>query len=260
MNPVTPPEPRQSPSQSAASNDTPRPGLALVIGAGGGLGAAMLAQLSGLIGDGEACHAVLALGRSTQPAIDYAQEDSLQAAARWVAAECAERELELRLLVVATGFLHGSEGQPERSLAHLDAAYLSHVFQVNTIGPALVMKHFLPLLPRQGRCTAAFLSARVGSIGDNALGGWYGYRASKAALNQLVKTASVELTRRNKESICVALHPGTVATALSQPFAKTGLKVRPPEEAASDLLLVLQRLTPADTGSLVDFQGITLPF
>ena len=233
------------------------PGAALVIGAGGGLGAALVAQLSGA---NAVFPCVLALGRSTQPTLDYDHEASLQAAASWVAAECAERQLELRLLIVATGFLHGAPGQPERSLAHLDADYLRHVFQVNAIGPALVMKHFLPLLPKQGRCVAAFVSAKVGSIGDNALGGWYGYRASKAALNQLVKTASIELTRRNKDSICVALHPGTVATALSQPFAKTGLKVRLPEEAASDLLAVLQGLTPEKTGCLVDYHGATLPF
>ena len=100
----------------------------------------------------------------------------------------------------------------------------------------------------------------VGSIADNALGGWYGYRASKAALNQLVKTAAIELTRRNKESVCVALHPGTVDTTLSQPFAKTGLKVRPPEEAAADLLHVLGGLTASDTGCLVDYRGEKLPF
>jgi NAD(P)-dependent dehydrogenase (short-subunit alcohol dehydrogenase family) len=100
----------------------------------------------------------------------------------------------------------------------------------------------------------------VGSIGDNALGGWYGYRASKAALNQLVKTASIELTRRNKQSVCVALHPGTVATTLSHPFAKTGLNVRPADEAASDLLRVLDGLQAADTGCLVDYRGQKLPF
>lgn len=236
------------------------PGMALVIGAGGGLGMALVATLSAAEGAIGSCPQVLALSRNSQPAMDYGDEASLQAAARWVAAECAKSQLELRLLVVATGFLHGAPGQPERSLAHLDAGYLAHVFQVNTIGPALVMKHFLPLLPKRGRCVAAFVSARVGSIGDNALGGWYGYRASKAALNQLVKTASIELTRRNPDSICVALHPGTVATALSQPFAKTGLKVRPPEEAASDLLTVIRQLTPADTGALMDYQGRALPF
>jgi NAD(P)-dependent dehydrogenase (short-subunit alcohol dehydrogenase family) len=104
------------------------------------------------------------------------------------------------------------------------------------------------------------VSAKVGSIGDNALGGWYGYRASKAALNQLVKTASIELARRNPQAVCVALHPGTVDTALSQPFAKTGLKVRPAAEATSDLLGVLAGLTTAQTGALVDYQGQTLPW
>ena len=233
------------------------PGAALVIGAGGGLGAALVAQL---LGANAAFPTVLALGRSTQPALDYDHEASVQAAASWVAAQFAEKQLELRLIVVATGFLHGAPGQPERSLAHLDADYLRHVFQVNAIGPALVMKHFLPLLPKQGRCVAAFVSAKVGSIGDNALGGWYGYRASKAALNQLVKTASIEMTRRNRQSVCVALHPGTVDTALSQPFAKTGLKVRSAEEAAGDLLGVLNGVTPADTGHLLNYQGLTLPF
>ena len=93
-----------------------------------------------------------------------------------------------------------------------------------------------------------------------SLGGWYGYRASKSALNQLVKTAAIELTRRNKDSICVSLHPGTVASALSQPFAKAGLNVRPASEAASDLLGVLAELTPADTGCLIDYTGQKLPF
>ena len=235
-------------------------GAALVIGAGGGLGAALVARLSGAEGGLPAYSAVLGLSRSTMPAIDYGDEASLKTAADWVAEQCVGQQLELRLLVVASGFLHGPEGQPERSFAQLDAGYLARVFQVNTIGPALVMKHFLPLMPRQGRCVAAFVSARVGSIGDNALGGWYGYRASKAALNQLVKTASVEMTRRNRQSVCVALHPGTVDTALSQPFAKTGLKVRPAGEAASDLVRVLDGLTPGDTGNLLDHQGLTLPF
>ncbi len=231
-------------------------GLAVVIGAGGGIGAALLAQLER---DGH--HAgVMGLGRSAEVTLDYMDESSITTAAQSVAARCAGSDLDLRLLIVATGFLHGSQGQPERSLSQLDAAYLEHVFKINTLGPALVMKHFLPLLPKAGRCVAGFLSARVGSIGDNALGGWYGYRASKSALNQLVKTASVELTRRNKQSICVALHPGTVASSLSQPFAKTGLNVRTPDVAAHDLLGVLNGLSPLDTGALVDYQGVTLPF
>jgi NAD(P)-dependent dehydrogenase (short-subunit alcohol dehydrogenase family) len=230
--------------------------LALVIGSGGGLGAVLLSQLQGNTNYVQA----IGLSRSTEVSVDYLDESSIAKAAESVATLCATSGLQLRLLVVATGFLHGDAGQPERSFTQLDAAYLSHVFQVNTLGPALVMKHFLPLLPKSGRCVAGFISAKVGSIGDNALGGWYGYRASKAALNQLVKTASIELTRRNKDSICVSLHPGTVATALSEPFAKTGLNVRPASEAAADLLGALDGLNPADTGSLIDYQGQKLPF
>ena len=231
-------------------------GLAVVIGSGGAIGAAALAQL-----EGDANYAqVMGLSRSTQICVDYFDESSIANAAQSVANDCADSGFALRLLVVATGFLHGEQGQPERSFIHLDAAYLTQVFQINTFGPALVMKHFLPLLPKTGRCVAGFLSARVGSMGDNLLGGWYGYRASKAALNQLVKTASIEMTRRNKDSICVSLHPGTVASALSQPFAKTGLNVRPPAEAAQDLLAVLANLQPENTGQLIDFKGQTLPF
>jgi NAD(P)-dependent dehydrogenase (short-subunit alcohol dehydrogenase family) len=230
--------------------------LALVIGSGGGIGAAMLSKL-----ESDPNYAqTIGFGRGTEVSVNYFDEASIAAAAQSIASLCTASGMQLRLLIVATGFLHGEAGQPERSFTNLDAAYLAQVFQINTLGPALVMKHFLPLIPKTGRCVAGFISAKVGSIGDNALGGWYGYRASKAALNQLVKTASIELTRRNKESICVSLHPGTVATKLSEPFAKTGLNVRPASEAAGDLLGVLAGLSPADTGSLVDYQGQKLPF
>ena len=242
----------------SASTAAPAKTLALVIGAGGGLGAALVQALS--IPGEHGIDSVLALGRATQPAIDYSDETSLEKAAAWVSAQCQLQGAELRLLVVATGFLHGVQGQPERSWSHLDPDYLRQVFLVNAIGPALVMKHFLPLLPRQGRCVAGFVSAKVGSIGDNALGGWYGYRAAKAALNQLVKTAAIELKRRNPDALCVALHPGTVDTALSKPFAKAGLKVRPPEVAATELLAVLAALQPEQTGALVDYQSKVLPW
>ncbi|MDP1780976.1 MAG: SDR family NAD(P)-dependent oxidoreductase, partial [Hydrogenophaga sp.] len=150
--------------------------------------------------------------------------------------------------------------EPERSWQHLNADALQHNFLINAVGPALVMRHFLPLLPKQGRSVAAFLSARVGSIGDNALGGWYAYRASKAALNQLVHTSAIELARRNKEALCVALHPGTVDTGLSQPFAKTGLQVRPAMEAASDLLAVIDALPAGSSGQFFDHKGLSIPW
>ena len=232
-------------------------GLAVVIGSSGGLGAALMLQLT-LRAD--SYPQVVGISRQGEIRLDYKDEGSVAAAAQQVAGVMQQTALPLRLLLVATGFLQGEQGQPERSWSHLNPGYLQHCFQINTLGPALVMKHFLPMLPKTGRCVAGFVSAKVGSIGDNALGGWYGYRAAKAALNQLVKTASIELARRNPQGICVALHPGTVATALSKPFAKTGLQVRPAEEAACDLLRVIHTLTPADTGALIDYHGKTLPF
>ena len=117
------------------------------------------------------------------------------------------------------------------------------------------MKHVLPLLPREGRSVFATLSARVGSIGDNRLGGWHAYRASKAALNQLVRGAAIELGRKRREAICVALHPGTVDTPLSRPFARSGLDVRKPDVAAAEILAVIDALTPADSGGFFDHKG-----
>lgn len=230
------------------------PSLALVLGGTGGIGAALAQRLR------EHGHTVLAMGRGRAPALDYAQPETVASAAAHVAQQIEATGLPLQRLIVATGVLHEGTVQPERSWAHLDADTLQHLFLVNTIGPALVMRHFLPLLPRQGRCVAAFLSARVGSIGDNALGGWYGYRASKAALNQLVHTAAIELARRNREALCVALHPGTVDTALSQPFAKTGLQVRPPAVAASELMQVIDHLPAGSSGGFFDHHGLSIPW
>ncbi len=122
------------------------------------------------------------------------------------------------------------------------------------------MKHFFPLMPRQGRAVFASLSARVGSIGDNRLGGWYSYRASKAALNQLVRTAAIELARTNREAICVALHPGTVATRLSAPFVAQGQALLTSDEAAKHLLGVIERLRIEDSGSFFDWRGTLVPW
>ena len=168
--------------------------------------------------------------------------------------------LDLRLVIDATGVLHGNGYLPEKSWAQLEPAQMAQVFAVNAIGPALLMKHFLPLLPRQGKAVFATLSAKVGSIGDNRLGGWYTYRASKAALNQLVHTAAIELARRHPAAICVALHPGTVHSALSAPFAKTGLDVRQPEEAAQRLLAVLNDLQASDSRGFFNHDGAALPW
>jgi NAD(P)-dependent dehydrogenase (short-subunit alcohol dehydrogenase family) len=142
----------------------------------------------------------------------------------------------------------------------LSPEQLARAFAINTIGPALVLKHFTPLLAREGRSVIAALSAKVGSIGDNELGGWYGYRASKAALNQVIRTTSIELKRSRRDAICVALHPGTVDTPLSAPFSKAGLNTRPPEVAASELLSVIAGLSPQDTGSFLDYRSQKVPW
>ena len=197
----------------------------VVIGATGGLGAALADALER---DGRP---VRRLGRATTPALDLLDEASIAAAAAAIGPGLTGGGL--RLVIDATGFLHDARFQPEKSLRRIDPAHLAHSFAVNATGPALLMKHFLPLLARDERAVFATLSARVGSISDNRLGGWYAYRAAKAALNQLVRTAAIELARTRPHAVCVALHPGTVATKLSEPFAKAGLEVRSPAEAAS---------------------------
>ena len=232
-------------------NDTNN-SVAVVIGATGGIGAAVLAQLRA----NSPFTQVIGLSRSTLPALDLLDEASIQACAQHI----GNLALPVRLVVDATGTLHRDGMQPEKSWQQLNVAQMAHAFAINAIGPALLMKHFLPLLPKSGKSVFASLSAKVGSIGDNRLGGWYSYRASKAALNQLVHTAAIELRRRAPEAICVALHPGTVATALSSPFAKTGLEVQTPAESAAKLLAVVDRLTAADSGGFFSHDGSTLPW
>lgn len=230
---------------------TGRDDVAVVFGAGGGIGGALVAALAG----DRRFAAVIGLGRGSAPRFDLLDEASIAEAVRAVAARGA-----IRLAIDATGFLHDEAQMPEKSLRELDAGRLARSFALNAIGPALLMKHLLPALPREGRAVFATLSARVGSIGDNRLGGWYGYRASKAALNQFVRTAAVELARRSPAAICVALHPGTVATGLSAPFAAAGLDVQAPEVAAARLLAVIDRLTPAESGGFFDHRGEAVPW
>jgi NAD(P)-dependent dehydrogenase (short-subunit alcohol dehydrogenase family) len=224
--------------------------VAVVIGASGGIGAALVAALRASGGYRD----VVAFSRTSTPPLDITDEASLRDAA-------ASLTPAVPLLVIdATGFLHDAAHRPEKAWRELDPAQMARAFALNAIGPALLMKHFLPLLPAQRRAVFATLSARVGSIGDNRLGGWYSYRASKAALNQFVRTAAIELARSRPQAICVALHPGTVATPLSAPFAKAGLAVRDSATAAQELLAVLARLTPADSGGFFDHKGLAVPW
>ncbi len=235
---------------------------AIIIGASGGLGVGFTKILA--VDAAFQSRYSQILGFSRQPAanhpqtIDYADESTIARSAAWAAEQCQTSPL--RLLIVATGYLHSNGQGPERGLQHLNADYLQRVMLVNAIGPALVLKYFAPLMPKTGDMRLAFVSAKVGSISDNALGGWYGYRASKAALNQIVKTASIELARRNKKTLCLALHPGTVSTLLSDPFSKSGLNVRSPEVAAAELLRVIHHMDAVQTGGFYDYKGNHLPW
>lgn len=227
-------------------------GLAVIVGSSGGIGEAVQAEAekSGLF------QAVVGLSRASEPELDLLDERSIKSAAAHVKA----LGLDVRLIFDATGFLKGNGFKPEKSLSALDPAHLAHAFAINAAGPALLMKHFLPLLPSKGKSVFVTLSAKVGSIGDNELGGWYSYRASKAALNQLVHTAAIELKRRRPHAVCAVLHPGTVDTGLSKGFAKSGLTVRTPAEAAAMIFETVMRLEPSGTGGFWTYDGENLPW
>jgi NAD(P)-dependent dehydrogenase (short-subunit alcohol dehydrogenase family) len=218
---------------------------ALVIGASGGIGSALAAALTARGAD------VTGLSRGTG-GLDVTDEAS-------IAAALAPLEGPFDRVLVATGALAPPGRGPEKSLRALDPAQLAAQFALNAAGPALVLKHALRLMPRDGRSVFAALSARVGSIGDNGLGGWYSYRASKAALNQLIHTAAIEVARSHRQAICVTLHPGTVDTGFGAEFHR-GMKTVTPDEAAANLLRVLDGLTPADTGGFFDWSGARIPW
>ncbi len=209
----------------------------LVVGASGGIGAALV---SALAVRGE----VVGLSRSVD-GLDVTDEASV---ARVMGGLVGTFDL----VVVATGALGGAGGRPEKTLKALDAAGIAGQFAVNAIGPALVVKHALRLLPRDRVARLGVLSARVGSIGDNGLGGWYSYRASKAALNQLIHTAAIEVARSHPLAVLACLHPGTVATAFTEGYGHDKVT---PDVAAGHLLAVLDALTPAQSGGFFDWAG-----
>ncbi|MGQ3100706.1 MAG: SDR family NAD(P)-dependent oxidoreductase [Sphingopyxis solisilvae] len=226
-------------------------GSAVIIGAAGGIGTALGDAIAA---DGR-YRIVHRLARSASPPwqIDLTDEASVAASARHVQAAGVPP----RLVIIATGLLHRGDRRPERSPADLDPEWMAENFAINAIGPALVAKHFLPLMPRRGCTVFAALSARVGSIGDNRSGGWHSYRASKAALNQLIRSIAIGETRRNDQAVVVALHPGTVDTRMSAPFQRSvpfGNLVTP-AVAAANLLRVIEALTPAQTGRIFAWDG-----
>ena len=211
---------------------------ALVIGASGGIGAALTGTLAA---QGE----VVALSRSAD-GLDVTDEAS-------VARVLGAVEGVFDWVFIASGAL----GVPEKSLKALSGQAMMEQFAVNAVGPALVIKHVVRLLPRDRAARVGVLSARVGSIGDNALGGWYSYRAAKAALNQIVHTAAIELARSHPFAVLACLHPGTVATPFTADYP--GQKDAA-DLAAARLIAVMQGLTPAQSGGFYDFAGKAVPW
>ena len=222
---------------------------AVVIGASGAIGAAMMRHLEA----DPRCGSVIGLGRKTTPSIDFHDEASVDAAAITLASRGP-----YHLVVNATGVLHTTRFAPEKRLSQLDFTQMAETFQVNAFGPAMVLAKFAPLLDRQ-RAVLAVISAKVGSIEDNRLGGWYSYRASKAALNMLLKTAAIEVQRTQPNAVLVALHPGTVNSTLSAPFRGAEIG-RPAAAAAADLLRVIDGLKSEQTGSFFSYKGEQLPW
>lgn len=218
---------------------------ALVIGASGGIGAAFVDSLRA----DPACGQVVTLSRQ-EDGVDITDEPSLAAAAERLGAQ----GMIFDLILCATGALTINGIGPEKTIKAVSAEAMAAQFAVNAIGPALVLKYFSPLLAKNSRSIMAFLSARVGSIGDNRLGGWISYRASKAALNQIVHTAAIEIARLRPYAIIVSLHPGSVATSLSTPFAAGHARMTPPESAEL-LLKVLDDLSPQQSGSFFAYDG-----
>ncbi len=211
----------------------------LIIGHTGGIGAALVEEARAR-GDE-------VTGLSRRCGFDVTDEAS-------VAGALGALEPPFDLVFVATGGLTIEGRGPEKALKQIDPQALADQFALNAIGPALVLKHALRLLPRDRRTVFAALSARVGSIGDNGLGGWYGYRASKAALNQILRTAAIEIARTHPRAICAALHPGTVATRFTADWVAPE-DATPPREAAARLLEVTDGLETAQSGGFYDYAG-----
>ena len=245
----------------SAMNTHTAPASAIIFGASGAIGRALTTRL---VANGEHAN-IYAAVRDTGADLPcgavplrFALDDE---AAIGAALDAVSEPLDL--VIVATGLLHDpARGiAPEKSWRALDPAAMAAVYAANAIGPALIAKHALPRLPRDRRAVFAVLSAKVGSIGDNRLGGWHAYRASKAALNMLVRNFAIECARSHPLAVIAALHPGTVDSALSAPFQRGVAedKLFSPDQSAGYLLDVIAALTPADSGGLFAWDGLRLP-
>ncbi len=224
---------------------------ALVVGATGGIGGALLAALD----KDPRCAEVHRMDRSSHPGFDLLDERSIE--------KCAEQlsgdRQKFSLIIDATGALEIDGAGPEKSLKMITAETMSKAFRINAVGPALLIKYLVPLMPKTGKTVFATLSARVGSISDNEIGGWVSYRASKAALNQIVKTAAIEFARSRPSLLCVALQPGTVLTPLSERYVGKRSAFTP-KESASKLLTVIDELDTDANGGFFDHASQRVPW
>ncbi|WP_438725825.1 SDR family oxidoreductase [Parasphingorhabdus sp. DH2-15] len=224
---------------------------AVVIGTGGAIGSSLADSLE----ESGDYNRVFRLSRhsSDDHFIDISDEQSIADCAQFV----ADKNASPNLILCATGILHQQDKQPEKSLRELDSEWLARVYQVNAIGPAMVAKHFIPLMSRKDRAIFAALGARVGSISDNHLGGWYGYRASKAALHMFIRNIAIEWARKNPEALAIAIHPGTVDSSLSEPFQRSvpNNKLFTPAYSAEKMLRVINRLGPEQSGKVFAWDG-----
>jgi NAD(P)-dependent dehydrogenase (short-subunit alcohol dehydrogenase family) len=232
-----------------------------VIGASGSLGDQFVKQLAT-----KEVNSIFAFSRSKTEfnnskiksyLIDIENEESIKSAAN-----IASADAKLDIVIVATGMLHSENIQPEKSLRDLSQEKFQQLFNVNTIAPAIIAKHFLPKLNKDNKSIFAAISARVGSISDNYLGGWYAYRASKSALNMILKNAAIEINRSNKNAIIIGLHPGTVDSKLSKPFQSAVKKEKlfTAEYSVEKMLEVIENITPKDSGNIFDFKGVRIDF
>jgi NAD(P)-dependent dehydrogenase (short-subunit alcohol dehydrogenase family) len=227
----------------------PNPFRALIIGSSGTIGSAFIELLQ----SNPSCSEVVGVHRHSQYPLDYQNPASIESCAKSLSAQGS-----FQLIINTTGVLHSNDWMPEKKLDDVNAEQLIELMKINAIGPALSIRHFSQLLDPKNSIMVT-LSAKVGSIEDNRLGGWYSYRASKAALNMLIKTAAIELARTKPNAVLIAMHPGTVNSRLSKPFRGEQIG-RPPNDAVRDMFAVIENLTKEDSGSFVSYSGEKLPW
>ena len=223
--------------------------VALVFGVSGGIGSNIYNNLK------RKNFEVYGFSRTTDSSNNIISEKYLKA----LSLKFIEQNIKIKIFINAIGYLHDNYYSPEKKLQDINYGYIKKCFEINTIPTALMIKYFCPLMIKDEKSIFASISAKVGSISDNYLGGWYSYRASKAALNQIIKTASIEQKRLNKNLIVVSVHPGTVNTKLSSPFIGKR-KVQTPSEAATKIINLLETLTVEDSGLFFDYNKNILPF